>query len=253
MAKKFEIRDSALVVTDTGSGDIELHRPARDCWAYFPELRDNNVILINDTNAVNASASRLYYADLADAVDENDVSFNQTSWLEWVQKNLGFNRATGSVAYAGEFNNYTDLTTSEPAGTAGRFAFVLNSQGTKWLPGSLGGSFYGAGWYYDTGSQWVSKNDEIYKGIEDLVDDKVNRFSIDLDSSEISVTRTVSGGRTTFTITHNFNSLDVIAQVYRISNSRDVGWRIQRNGVNELEASRAGTISDAEYRIVILN
>jgi len=44
-----------------------------------------------------------------------------------------------------------------------------------------------------------------------------------------------------------------MAQVYRISNSRDVGWRIQRNGVNELEASRAGTIADGDFRIVILN
>jgi len=80
-----------------------------------------------------------------------------------------------------------------------------------------------------------------------------NKLSVDLDSSESSVTRTVSGGRTTFTITHNFNSLDVIAQVYRISNSRDVGWRIQRNGVNELEASRSGTIPDGDFRIVILS
>ena len=81
--------------------------------------------------------------------------------------------STNGINFAGEFTNYTDLSTNEPAGEAGRFAFVLNSQGTKWLPSSLGGTFYGSGWYYDTGSQWSNKNDEIYKGIEDLLNDEI--------------------------------------------------------------------------------
>jgi len=161
--------------------------------------------------------------------------------------------SNGGAPFSGEYTNYSDLILNNPASTVGRFAYVLSSQGTKWLPGTMGGTFYGAGWYYDTGSQWLNKNDEIFNGLEDLINQKVNRFSINLDSSESSVTRTVAGGRTTFTITHDFNSLDVMAQVYRISNSRDVGWRVQRNGVNELEASRAGTIADGDFRIIILN
>ena len=80
----------------------------------------------------------------------------------------------GSFNYVGEFNNYNDLIASEPAGTAGRFSYVLNSQGTQWLPASMGGTYYGAGWYYDTGSIWSNKNDEIFKGLQDLVDDKLS-------------------------------------------------------------------------------
>jgi len=49
----------------------------------------------------------------------------------------------------------------------------------------MGGTFYGAGWYYDTGSQWLNKNDEIFNGLEDLINQKVNRFSINLDSSAL--------------------------------------------------------------------
>ena len=204
--------------------------------------------LSDDFNAVEVTSVTRKDGTVVPIGGDSELLYNE------LKEYFFFNIIGSSITnYVGEFNNYTDLTTSVPAGTAGRFAFVLNSQGTKWLPGSLGGTFYGAGWYYDTGSQWSNKNDEIYEGLEDLINDKVNRFSIDLDSSESSVTRTVAGGRTTFTITHDFDSLDVIAQVYRISNSRDVGWRIQRNGVNELEASRAGTIADGDFRIVILN
>jgi hypothetical protein len=76
-----------------------------------------------------------------------------------------------SPSYAGEFSNFTALTSQEPAGTAGRFAYVLNSEGTKWLPGSIGGSFYGAGWYYDTGSVWSNKNDEIFEGLQYVTKD----------------------------------------------------------------------------------
>ena len=72
----------------------------------------------------------------------------------------------GTFTFDGEYANYTALTTAIPAGLAGRFAYVLNSQGTSWLPGSLGGTYYGAGWYYDTGSIWANKNDEIFQGLE---------------------------------------------------------------------------------------
>ena len=97
---------------------------------------------------------------------------NFINWNKKIISYFFFNIIGSSITnYVGEFNNYTDLTTSVPAGTSGRFAFVLNSHGTKWLPGSLGGTFYGAGWYYDTGSQWANKNDEIYKGLEDLIND----------------------------------------------------------------------------------
>lgn len=78
---------------------------------------------------------------------------------------------TNVARYVGEFDDYDDLVANMPAGTAGRFAFVINSQGTKWLPGSLLGTYYGAGFYYDTGSSWSNKNDEIYEGMQQFMDD----------------------------------------------------------------------------------
>jgi len=80
----------------------------------------------------------------------------------------------------------------------------------------------------------------------DDIDDSstVNKFSsnfnIDLDSSESSVVRVFAGGRTTYTITHTLNSLDVTAQTFRLSNGRTVGLRIERTGVNTIDISRSG-------------
>jgi len=76
-------------------------------------------------------------------------------------------------------------------------------------------------------------------------------FNVDLDSAEASVIRVVAGGRTTWTVTHNLNSLDLSVEVLRISNGRTSNLRIDRTGVNTIEASRAGTIADGTYRIII--
>lgn len=38
----------------------------------------------------------------------------------------------------------------------GKFYWVENTQGTKWLPGSLGGTFYNKGLYYSNGVGWQS-------------------------------------------------------------------------------------------------
>ena len=76
-------------------------------------------------------------------------------------------------------------------------------------------------------------------------------FAIDLDSAEATVTRVFAGGRTTFTVTHSLGTLDVKPEVYRLSNGRTVGWRIERTGINTVEASRNGNIGDGLFRIVI--
>jgi len=83
-------------------------------------------------------------------------------------------------------------------------------------------------------------------------------FNVDLDSAEATVTRVFAGGRTTFTVTHSLGTLDVKPEVYRLSNGRTVGWRIERTGVNiertgvnTVEASRNGNIGDGLFRIVI--
>ncbi|MCK4883980.1 MAG: hypothetical protein KAS30_03860 [Candidatus Diapherotrites archaeon] len=94
---------------------------------------------------------------------------------------------------------------------------------------------------------WPNK-DGVVAFTSDIVDLK---FNVDLDSAESSVTRVVAGGRTTFTVTHGLNTLDIQAQVFRLSDGRTIGWRVERTGVNTVEVSRNGNIADGLFRLVI--
>jgi len=94
---------------------------------------------------------------------------------------------------------------------------------------------------------WPNK-DGVVAFTSDIVDLK---FNVDLDSAESSVTRVFAGGRTTFTVTHNLNTLDIKPEVFRLSDGRTVGWREERTGVNTVEVSRNGNIADSLFRLVI--
>jgi hypothetical protein len=83
------------------------------------------------------------------------------------------------------------------------------------------------------------------------LDDVKPSFNVDLDSSESSVSRAFAGGRTTFTVTHNLNTLDVKPEAFRLSDGRTIGFRVERTSVNEVEVSRNGNIADGDYRLVI--
>lgn len=49
-------------------------------------------------------------------------------------------------------DTYYDLPTGQSDNTT---AFVLTSNGTQWLPGTLGGTYYPEGWYIVRGGVWV--------------------------------------------------------------------------------------------------
>lgn len=52
--------------------------------------------------------------------------------------------------------NYTALVTNYPAATHnGDFAWVEAAQGTAWLPGTMGGTYYPLGLYHSNGTDWV--------------------------------------------------------------------------------------------------
>jgi len=78
-----------------------------------------------------------------------------------------------------------------------------------------------------------------------------SNFNVDLDSAEASVVRVFAGGRTTYTVTHALNSLDVTAEAFRLSNGRTIGLRVERTGVNTIDVSRSGNSADGIYRILI--
>ena len=64
--------------------------------------------------------------------------------------------------------NYTELLTKTP--DIYDYAYVRESQGTQWLPGSLGGNYYSSGLYLYNGTQWVKDDTDIYNQLEQTVD-----------------------------------------------------------------------------------
>jgi len=52
--------------------------------------------------------------------------------------------------------NYSAL--PDPTTVSGEFYWVEASQGTSWLPGSLGGTYYNSGMYYSNGTAWQFMN-----------------------------------------------------------------------------------------------
>ena len=78
-------------------------------------------------------------------------------------------------------------------------------------------------------------------------------FSVDLDGAgEASVVRVFAGGQTTFTVTHNLNTLDAIVQVREISSGEEVTVDILNNTVNTTQAVFNGNTADNIYRITII-
>jgi hypothetical protein len=76
--------------------------------------------------------------------------------------NIGivFSENTSPQPFEFSADNYTALT-SATGMTEGNLAYVYNAEGTAWLPGTIGGTYYPSGVYVYNGSDWVSSRDGI--------------------------------------------------------------------------------------------
>lgn len=75
------------------------------------------------------------------------------SWLQAIAYALA-NLPTSSSFLTYNVTDYSTLLATATGATNGQFAYIENAQGTQWLPGSLGGTYYGSGLYYYSGGIW---------------------------------------------------------------------------------------------------
>jgi len=73
-------------------------------------------------------------------------------------------------SYVGTFLNYSDLVANFPTANFGDFAVVENSQGTAWLPWTVGGTYYPEGTYYWDGTEWISNVEDIAEELQNIID-----------------------------------------------------------------------------------
>ena len=72
---------------------------------------------------------------------------------------------TGGVVIVDKVDTYSLLPVA--SGYTGNCYLVLNDEGTSWLPGSLGGTFYAKGVYYSNGSTWILMSSIPYQATQD--------------------------------------------------------------------------------------
>jgi hypothetical protein len=84
--------------------------------------------------------------------------------------------------------NYSAL--PDPTTVSGKFYWVSNAQGTSWLPGGLGGTYYNSGTYYSNGTTWEFIN-VPYQATQDEVNAKTNNDKfvtpLTLDNAPVNI------------------------------------------------------------------
>lgn len=86
-------------------------------------------------------------------------------FLEELAKSFFFGNIAG-ISISQKVASYNDLIAGE---TAGEISYVEQSQGTRWLIGSLGGTYYPNGWYLWNGTLWVSDTNAIATAINETL------------------------------------------------------------------------------------
>ena len=104
--------------------------------------------------------------------DASDTPYNDIqSLLIDVIPLISFNGDT-KIGLTQRVDTFGDLV----SGTLiGDLAYVNNSEGTKWLPSNLGGTYYPKGWYFWDGVEWLSDRDAIAKQLQDNIDSLLNK------------------------------------------------------------------------------
>lgn len=102
-----------------------------------------------------------------------------------LRKNTGGSSNAQGSSYRGSFTDYSDLSTELPTSNVGDFAVVENSQGTSWLPWTLGGTYYPQGTYYWDGSKWDTNVEKIAEQLNTNVDN-ISQLQIDLAAETVS-------------------------------------------------------------------
>ena len=74
-----------------------------------------------------------------------------------------------SIGFTNVAQNYTALALI--VGVTGQLSYVVNSEGTAWLPSGMGGTYYPNGIYIFDGANWISDRNAISQQLQINIDD----------------------------------------------------------------------------------
>lgn len=121
----------------------------------------------NSTYAVTPDS--MSYADILLLEPEiGRIVFDTTNEVERFYNGFVWLSLSATATSVGQrANTYSELTAGVNVGDLG---YVNQSEGTQWLPSTLGGTYYPAGWYLWDGSLWVSDRNNIVNQLQLNVD-----------------------------------------------------------------------------------
>lgn len=89
MAKKIEIINSALVITDTVTSTVIFDAPKKEVYYVLDKLLNEAIIQFRASAYSNIIVSLPDSVPLADAIDGADAPYTEASWLTFARTNLG--------------------------------------------------------------------------------------------------------------------------------------------------------------------
>jgi len=161
---KLEIKGNFLKITDNINDNDRVMIKAITSY----DFKSNDTILVLKQEQGTNQVSHKFKVSVL--VDSTDTPFASLAALEtFLSDNLGFNTGGGNgsgVTISQQALNYSAFVAGD---NIGDLAYAEQSEGTKWLPGSLGGTYYPSGLYLWDGADWVSSRDAIALELNNLV------------------------------------------------------------------------------------
>ena len=86
--------------------------------------------------------------------------------------------------------NYSELLTKAPTPNINEIAYVYETQGIQYLPGSWGGDYYPQGSYIYNGSNWISDKNALNNQIQDNIDTILTKLDDVIAGTNITIDKT---------------------------------------------------------------
>ena len=113
----------------------------------------------------NTSNQLLHSVSIPNILKEDNSPYTASEWVDFYTVNTGFffevtnggGGDTGSIPANQFVANYSSL--PDPTTVPYQIWICENAEGTQWLPGSLGGTYYPEGGYVSNGTKWIYHKD----------------------------------------------------------------------------------------------
>jgi hypothetical protein len=145
---------SSLQPTDETNLSYNNVNESKDKSSSSYEVRPDN-LTYKEILDLSPEVGRIVY----DSTNETERYWDGGSWQSM--------SGTSSSSVGQRAANYSSLTDGN---TVGELAYCNQSQGTQWLPSTLGGTYYPQGWYIWDGSVWTSDRNSIVNQLQLNVD-----------------------------------------------------------------------------------